>query len=475
MTIDSQFLPNSNKPKKTAEQPEAANINEQTQTEHEILEQIKAEEKKNLVIIDNILTQLSEVSNTQELVKMFNERTNLEEIEHLKGALVETCQNQLLIINKNGKLEEFACNDEDEIMELHKYIKEYGEHFTNNSYLLRREVLVRSVGKIFTHEAYGLNLEKFKTTADIVKYIQNPNNWIEQRQLIHKALIASGIQEGIELSERLNEEIPTIYVLRGNTAAGKSTILRIEKMFQKTLDETGEPTGALNPDPYKEKLQKLEEDGNGATTNSAQCHFESSLVNKVISDELLSKHDLSIVMDQRFAGESDVEKIVNIAEQTGRQIKILDIESPLEISLIRVLARNIYEPRPSFDVIANGYEGIRLYRENVTNLAQEKDNVDYYLLYDANEKGELQDLAEKKDGNFEVKPKQGDRFDSVVYPSEAEVKKQIKALHNTKITQEYIMRASKQFNLRPNQIIGLERFIGSTFKEALDKNSTLIN
>ena len=101
------------------------------------------------------MVELSEAENTNELIQLFNERAKAEDVEHLKGCLIETCQNTLLIIDKDGKLKEFACDSDARLSELHNYIKEYGEHLKgNNTFLLADELFKRSEGKIDAYKFF---------------------------------------------------------------------------------------------------------------------------------------------------------------------------------------------------------------------------------------------------------------------------------------------------------------------------------
>ncbi|MBL7058527.1 zeta toxin family protein [Patescibacteria group bacterium] len=451
-------------------------LERELEEKRQVLEEIRIRTKIQLSDVDRILTELSEVSGITELINMFNKRINSNEIIHLAGTLVETCQDTLLVINTQGKLEEFSCASQEETLRMHEYIEEHGEHFGGNSYLLRREIIERSQGQIDTDAAYSIAIltpdtQEFHFTARDGK----KRKWIEERKVVHRALKTIGIEEARALSERYGEKEPTIIILRGNTAVGKSTSLRKNPLFSKILDKNGNPTGAANPDNYKNLLQNLELVDDKPAINSSQCHNESSILNKEATQELIKDYRLSLVMDQRFASQGSVELMNQIAESTGRKVKILDIESSLELSCIRVLGRDIYEPRPNLKVVSDGFEGVRNNRQAVTNLAENNNNVEYYLLYDASEQGELIELAEKKDGDFKVRPNQENRFDEVTYSEEVVQKQTIRETESIKITQEYIMKASRKFKLRPNQIIGLERYIGSTLKEGLDENSKSLN
>ncbi|MCX6799742.1 MAG: zeta toxin family protein, partial [Candidatus Falkowbacteria bacterium] len=394
------------------------------------------------------------------LIERYNaNKLSLEAIRGLELTLVQSDAESITVLNTKGELEKINCTEKN-AREVLMGIKGLDEKLKGNSYDLRREILKRSKCSIRTIEAYTHS---------------SPGNWPEERKMIHKELIESEIKEATALSERLKDKKPTIHILRGNTASGKTTALYGNSMFQGVLDGENKPTGTINPDTYKAKLQKHDEENNTPITNSAQCHEESLVVNNAITKELLKKYKLSLVMDQRFAGEYSIERMVSHAEQTGRCAKILDIESPLEISLIRVLARGVYEPRPDFQAVADGYEGVVLNRKAVTELAKKESSVEYYLLYDANEQGKMVDLAEKKDGEFEIKPNQEYRFNNLVFCQKKEnIDQLVELFKNTYITEDYIAKAKQDFKLKPEQIVALKKFIGLTLEEALSENSQSI-
>ena len=150
-------------------------------------------------------------------------------------------------------------------------------------------------------------------------------------------------QKAVALSKRLGDAVPTIYALRGNTAAGKSTALKGDELFEKAINpKTGEPSGAINPDTIKNSIRAQARDAKGRNTmNDEQVYLEGSMLSKRSANDILIHKEKqtksSMVIDKRLEDVTDIDNILKIAKGTGREVKILDIETPLEMSLIRVL------------------------------------------------------------------------------------------------------------------------------------------
>ena len=100
---------------------------------------------------------------------------------------------------------------------------------------------------------------------------------------------------------------------------------------------------------------------------------------------------------------------------------------------------------------------------------QSHPNVKYYLLYDADETGNLSKLASFENGDFSKTSKYIEDYDMITTDNNDS---EIEETRNTVITEEYIKRAKEQFALKDFQIKGLKRYIGKTFKQALDDHST---
>ena len=332
----------------------------------EKLEKHKENERLSIEPINDLLVELSEAENTEELIQLFNERAKTEDVEHLRGCLIETCQNTLLMIDKDGKLKEFACDSDSKLLELHKYIKEFGEHLKgNNTFLLADELFKRSEGKIDAYKYFVKDSTESMERGELFEYINNPDNWIPLRAEMQEALFKLGIERAIKQSERLNDDVPTIHAYRGNTASGKSTMVRRDPSLAHALNEEGELDGAINPDIQKEQAQNWHMENGKPYGTTSQLHMEGGMISHKIKQDLLKRPELSLVMDQRFNTEEQIDGLLKTAERFNKEVRILDIECPLEVSLIRVLARSVNEPRPPFDAITQGFDGIRKSRKEL--------------------------------------------------------------------------------------------------------------
>ncbi|MCX6799738.1 MAG: hypothetical protein NT091_01165, partial [Candidatus Falkowbacteria bacterium] len=86
---------------------------------------------------------------------------------------------------------------------------------------------------------------------------------------------------------------------------------------------------------------------------------------------------------------------------------------------------------------------------DVKNVVKSNDNIEYYLLYDANEQGDLVDLAEKLNSELIINPEHSERFNELMDQNKDNLEQFADNLGQTKITEEYIMKASQEFKLRP--------------------------
>ncbi|MEI6237594.1 MAG: hypothetical protein WCP03_03280 [Candidatus Saccharibacteria bacterium] len=233
---------------------------------------------------------------------------------------------------------------------------------TKESYEDKIERLKRnnetSVELFFTGgELNGLNGLEQKQLLD------NPENWESTRSSFHTEIFNKAHEDAIALSERLKKYNPiiTMYVLRGNTASGKTRAVKTDEMFDGILDENNNPTGAINPDRYKLDLRQGEVD-----ISAAQVHIEGSMISRKV-ERHLKRPDISIVLDKRNETQEDINKILSNATETERAIRILDVDVPLETSLVGVLMRprGGEDPNVPFYAIAEGFIGIRANREGL--------------------------------------------------------------------------------------------------------------
>lgn len=211
--------------------------------------------------------------------------------------------------------------------------------------------------------------------------LDNPESWDSERRKLHESVFEEAILKAHALSERLKEKNPkpTIYALRGNTASGKTRALSAgHEMFAGILDGRGEPSGAINPDSYKFALREGDPD-----ISAAQVHDEGSMISRRIERQLTDP-DMSVVLDKRNETPGDIEDILANASETERNVRILDVDVPLESSLVGVLMREKggEDPNVPFDAIIKGFVGIRANRSELIKQVETGSNtaVDGYML-----------------------------------------------------------------------------------------------
>ncbi len=188
-------------------------------------------------------------------------------------------------------------------------------------------------------------------------YLAHPQNWRPERRQLHDRLIGdakTAAQDFAEVIERGGHP-PTLFALRGNTAAGKTRMAtQTIPVLANALKESG-GAGCINPDIFKRSLAETPE---GAKLTSAQVHAESCILADRLEDELrlqktASGAAISMLVDKRLAGAHEIDAYIKLAQETGRKIELCDIDAPLEQSLMGVLQR-----KPEGD--APGHPTLRL-------------------------------------------------------------------------------------------------------------------
>ncbi len=170
----------------------------------------------------------------------------------------------------------------------------------------------------------------------------------------------------------------TLYYLRGNTAAGKSTALRTHvDRYGLLFDNEGRLTGAFNTDAYKHRIKQVEAAIHGrVVVANQQVHIEGSRIKRLVQHLLHEQHgtQLNTVTDGRLEDPADITAAFNRARLGGAHIDILDIEAPLELSALRVLERPVGgdDPNANFDAILRGYRGLHHTRSGLIENAREQ-------------------------------------------------------------------------------------------------------
>lgn len=254
------------------------------------------------------------------------------------------------------------------------------EHDKKNEYEAKIDILretdYTSVEAFCSTDLSGLTKRARKSI------IEKPDNWHPERREKHIEIVTDAILEAQALSDRLQEinPEPTIYIERGNTASGKTRALHSAQMefFDNTTGNIIDTTGAMNPDVYKFKLRNGD-----SSISAAQVHDEGAMIGRMLAYELASP-ELSVIVDRRNETPEDIRDALNNAIETGRKVRVLDVDVPLEMSLVGVLMRprGGIDPNVPFDAIAKGYVGIRANRKSLLDDVQRHSRkvVDNYVL-----------------------------------------------------------------------------------------------
>ncbi|MEI7792584.1 MAG: hypothetical protein WCI57_03835 [Candidatus Berkelbacteria bacterium] len=410
--------------------------------------------------------------NPQDYIEKFNNTVTPEEVSGLQLSLIKTSGEKLLIVDQSGRLTEITCTAKN-AKEVLKSVKEADEVVRGNSNDLRSEILRISEGRIKTPEAYTYGDIDSMKGPDLKKFLNEKSNWTDDRRLLHDQIVARELEKAAALSGRMGDSEPTIYALRGNTAAGKTTRVKSDPTFQRAIDLNGEPTGAINPDIYKEQLKSEEIVFGRQKITHFQSHNEGSMLARRIKSQI-TESDSSMIIDQRLNEAKDIEDLIAESEKTGKKLKFLDVESPMENSLIRILGRRPggVDPLPPFIAVAEGYEGVRKNRAALLEAARSNPAIENYVLYVADEKGQSVKVAEKVGDQIIIPDECQKLYDQAL---NGDTESTVEQLRTQVIDDAYIARAKNELDIPSFQIKALEKYKGMTFEGALAEHSRQID
>jgi cell fate (sporulation/competence/biofilm development) regulator YmcA (YheA/YmcA/DUF963 family) len=333
------------------------------------------------------------------------------------------------------------------------------------SYALRTQCLEASAGRLMTFEAYTKSIatenyaQPFSEKSK--EYAANISNYVQERQGLHAKITMGYVAEMAAMSERFDLAEPTLFALGGNTAAGKSFMAKNDPELTKGIDEQGQATGSLNPDTVKTRLRFGQNN-----INDNQIHIEGCALSNKISMELYKKAiKTSMVVDKRLSNTAEINHLIKMANLSGKKIVFKDIDTPLLLSCLRVLCRNIKnQPAVSFDVIARGYMEIREQRQNVIDIVRSSDTIKNYQLYVNDSAGNCTLAAEKKNGEWRVANQHLlDEAVSGRKPAEQLVADLKETILSPALYAHYVKAGIKPDKLRPYQ--------GRTLQQALTQHS----
>lgn len=345
-------------------------------------------------------------------------------------------------------------------------------------YQARWRTLEQSAGRMPTYKAFLL--ESVSTGNGFRAHLDNPSHWLPERAELHTHLINTAVAQAQELNKILPPN--TIFALRGNTAVGKTGISKKPgRIIEAGLSTT---TGIVNPDIYKPELMKREVGGPLRATH-AQAHEESTMIARRVIQKLEQQSELSFIVDKRLHGATSIDEMIELAERSGRKLEIIDIDAPLEISLLRILTRRPDEesdPRVPFDAVILAFEGIRRHRARTLRLAQEHPSIACYRLFSVQASGDPELIAEvpreSADRQLIISP---DKIKTVEDATQSDTLiETIRSCRNQLLTDDYIdsvvplfldrQRTKIQAMLRTYQ----QQIPGCTLKQALDRHASLL-
>lgn len=298
-------------------------------------------------------------------------------------------------------------------------------------------------------------------------YFEDPANWTAERAALQNRLLAKAKAQAALFAEHLAGSPPTLFAMRGNTAAGKTravttNVAELAGPMQATKEL---PYRSLNPDNFKLDLMR---ETPGATYHDV--HAEAATLADRLEKELLQLRTsdgqpASMLIDKRLLFPSEVKSYAQLAQQTGRRFVLFDVDAGLEDSLIGVLERVAGGPDPltPFQVVADGFKAVRDNRPEVRALFEAAEFGEYRL-YGTTPTGTRVEVLSMINGVTTVK--NPEMYQNAVDPPEL-------ALGRAKITRETSEHITRNLGAdRAVKIRGLlARYEGWTWKSALDAHS----
>jgi hypothetical protein len=301
----------------------------------------------------------------------------------------------------------------------------------------------------------------------------DPNHWTPERRRLHTDLIAKAKAQAQQFADAVQSGSPTIFAMRGNTAAGKtravsSSVPELAGPMKQTKDL---PHRSVNPDNFKMDLIAA----SGGSLTSAQVHWESSMLAERLEQELLGMktsdgtEQASMLIDKRLASAGEVQHYAQMAKDSGREFVLYDVDAPLEASLAGVLERipGGADPLPPFDIVASGFSSVRSNRTKVLDMFLADPKLGTYEMYGTRATGERVPAAVVRNGVLEVKDPE--LFQQLMAGPEDTAQ----VLAATRITEEQITEITANLDASRAEKVGnlLRKYLGFTWKAALDAHA----
>lgn len=327
-----------------------------------------------------------------------------------KFKVMRRTERGVITFNEQGRIEFVGINKEN-AREVLSRVKQSCDRGSQVSGYEVRQECVRRDPNIPTHEAYTYGKVPQETKLAMKKYVADPNNWVPEKRAFHEQLFGDMMKSVQENSERManskgmgKEHI--VVMLRGNTAAGKSSTLRNAES-PRLRDLNIDPKSAINPDDVKSAIRRQEKVGEDHTISHNQSHSEGSMLAERVIEKSFEQNLNMVVIDKRFASADDVAEVTRVAKQKGYKVIMVDVDAELQTSIDRVHGnkeKGIKGRDPNGDapivpknVIEEGYRDVVKHRKEVMDMVDE-----YYLYKTDTSADTLPLVAQKADGKVTI-------------------------------------------------------------------------
>lgn len=316
----------------------------------------------------------------------------------------------IVMVNAAGKLEFVKITAENARRRLGFFKELYGER----GYSLYLECIRRSGGTINTMEGMtsmvappiveGNNHHEYEQTHEKMgaknastpywQFLTTPDHLLSARKKLHEhiereaGIRADALSQRIDRSaEKLGFLRPVLIVMKGNTAAGKTTTLRTDPFLSQLgiLDEHGKSTGVLNPDDFKIPLRvEAQLHGEHTITHSQVLH-EGAILHEHVRQKLMQHGQVkNAVIDKRFSTKSEFERdALDLAKLHGyKTLIVVDVDAECETSRDRVYGnaeKKIIGRAPDGDdpvvpiaAILQGFQETRRERQCIIELLEQE-------------------------------------------------------------------------------------------------------
>lgn len=306
------------------------------------------------------------------------------------------------------------------------------------------------------------------------KYLDDPKNWRPERRELHDKLIDDSLQKAsvfAEAIERSGRE-PTLFALRGNTAAGKTRMANSAvPVLAEAIKESG--GGCINPDLFKVRLAKVpgRPELTPVDVHEESCILAARLEHQLRDLKTASGKPASMLVDKRLGEAHKVAGYIKLAEETGRKVELWDIDTPLQRSLLGVLQRKPGgdSPRPPYAVVRAGFSAIRGNRLNVIDKFLAKPQLGTYHLCGTASTGAKMPVATVANGELTIHDP--DKYAEIMNPANSSPCD----IGNKKIDDETIKQLTEWMPpaIAANACEALQKYAGMSWSAALQAHSAV--